>query len=125
VINGNDNAPYNLPSPVPTTPPMQGFVTDYIANFPLGDTTGGAGPTYQQYQPIMQCFPPTSVPVLATLAEQFAVFTTVPTPWAPCCWARNSSGRSTTRSRMLRAQAWQQLEQHPAHHHPRRARRLL
>lgn len=76
VIDGNDKPPYNynLPSPVPGTPNMQGFVTDYIANFPGGDTTGGAGPTYDQYRPIMQCFPPASVPVLATLAEQFAVF---------------------------------------------------
>lgn len=74
VIDGNDKPPYNLPSPMPTTPGMEGFVTDYLANFPLGDTPGGAGPTYQQYQSLMQCFPPASVPVLATLAEQFAVF---------------------------------------------------
>jgi phospholipase C len=74
VIDGNDKAPYNLPSSVPTTPGMQGFVSDYIASFPLDDTDGGAGPKYQQYQPIMQCFKPEQVPVLTTLAEQFAVF---------------------------------------------------
>lgn len=74
VINGNDKAPYNLPSPVPATPGMQGFVNDYIASFPLGDTDGGLGPKYDQYRPIMQCFLPKQVPVLTTLAEQFAVF---------------------------------------------------
>lgn len=71
--DGNDKPPY-LPNPLPTAPTMTGFVTDYIANFPPGDTHNGAGPTYQQYQSIMQCFPTASVPVLATHAEQFAVF---------------------------------------------------
>ncbi len=74
LIDGKDQSPYNLPDPVPAMPGMQGFVKDYIENFPAGDTTGGAGPTYDQYRQIMQCFQPQTVPVLSALAEGFAVF---------------------------------------------------
>lgn len=73
-IDGKDRSPYNLPSPVPPVPGMQGFVNDYIENFPAGDTLNGQGPLFEQYAQIMQCFPTEMVPVLATLAEQFAVF---------------------------------------------------
>jgi phospholipase C len=74
VIDGKDESPYNLPTPTPDPAPMNGFITDYIEQFPAGDTPNGQGPLYAQYQQIMQCFEPATVPVLATLAEQFAVF---------------------------------------------------
>ena len=63
--------PHNLPDPLPATPPMTGFVTDYIANYPKGLADP---PSYDQYSPIMACYPRESVPILSTLARQFAVF---------------------------------------------------
>jgi len=74
VINGKDQAPYNLPKPLPDPAPMNGFVTDYIENFPAADTPNSKGPTFAQYSQIMRCFTPAQVPVLSTLAEHFAVF---------------------------------------------------
>ena len=65
--------PYNLPDPVPQPAPMDGFVNDYINTL---QALGGdfSNPHYEQYQAIMQCFKPTQVSVLATLAKEFAVF---------------------------------------------------
>jgi phospholipase C len=63
-------APYNAPDPVPVPAPMNGFVADYISNF---HRTEGRAPTYAEYKRIMHCFPPGAVPVLTTLARQFAV----------------------------------------------------
>lgn len=67
----NMTSPYNLPNPMPT-PTMNGFVNDYESN--LRATYGGAIPTYDQFQQIMQCFQPDQIPVMKTLAKHFAVF---------------------------------------------------
>lgn len=64
-------SPYNAPTPLPATPPMNGFVTDYIAAFKIEN---GRDPTYDEYRIIMDCFPPEAVPVISTLAREFAVF---------------------------------------------------
>jgi phospholipase C len=64
-------APYNLPDPVPTTPPMNGFVRDYVANYPAGLASP---PSYDQYRVIMGYYPPERVTVLSALAREFAVF---------------------------------------------------
>lgn len=68
-------APYNLPPSAAASgavsPTMDGFVTDYINNF---QATYGRRPLYDEYKVIMGCFAPESVPVLSTLARQFAVF---------------------------------------------------
>lgn len=63
-------APFNLPDPARLPAPMAGFVTDYINNFQL---TERRAPTYDQYKVIMDCYPPDAVPVISTLARQFAV----------------------------------------------------
>jgi phospholipase C len=63
--------PYNLPSTLPLQAPMTGFVTDYINNYP---PHLAAPPSYDQYRIIMECFAREAVPVLSTLAREFAVF---------------------------------------------------
>ncbi len=65
--------PYNLPSPIPTTPPMSGFVNDYINTLQALEGKY-KNPTYEQYKKIMACFMPDQIPVLSTLAKEFAVF---------------------------------------------------
>lgn len=71
--------PYNLPQG-PPVPLMAGFVYDYINNF---ESTVGRAPTFDEYKVIMECFAPDTVPVISTLARQFAVcdnwFCSVPT----------------------------------------------
>ncbi len=62
--------PYNAPAPLPDPAPMNGFVQDYIDNFVR---TEKRAPSYEEYRVIMDCFPPSAVPVLSTLAKQFAV----------------------------------------------------
>lgn len=64
-------APYNLPPNAPASPPMSGFVEDYIAVF---RNENGRDPSYDEYRVIMDCFPPEAVPVFSTLARQFTVF---------------------------------------------------
>jgi phospholipase C len=64
------SAPFNTPNPVPAIAPMRGFVTDYVDNFMR---TQGRKPRYDEYSVIMQCYPPESLPVLSTLAREFAV----------------------------------------------------
>ena len=71
LIDGGDKAPYNLPNPVPSKPGMQGFVKDYITSFKAQENKD---PTYDDYKGIMACFETSALPVLTTLAEQFAVF---------------------------------------------------
>ena len=51
--------------------PMEGFLADYIENFKADMKRP---PTAAEYQQFMQCYPTQAVPVLSTLAEQFAVF---------------------------------------------------
>jgi phospholipase C len=63
-------SPFNTPQPVPAIAPMNGFVTDYIANF---TRTQGRLPRYAEYSRIMQCYRPQSLPVISTLAREFAV----------------------------------------------------
>lgn len=65
-----DVNPYNLPTQVPETAPMNGFVTDYIYNF---NHIRKHMPTYDEYKVIMSCFDEESVPVISTLAKEFAV----------------------------------------------------
>ena len=62
-------APFNLPPP-PVVPKMNGFVQDYIGNF---TATQGRAPTRDEFEVIMECFPPQNVPVISKLAQQFAV----------------------------------------------------
>jgi len=53
-------------------PKMQGFVKDYFCT--LKALTGWTGSAAEQSPAIMQCFTPSSIPVLSGLAQQFAVF---------------------------------------------------
>ncbi len=57
------------PSGVPT---MQGFVKDYFNT--LTATPKWTGSAADQSKVIMECFAPSSIPVLSALAQQFAVF---------------------------------------------------
>ena len=64
--------PYNLPEQETyTNAPMNGFVIDYINHF---QALVGRMPDYEEYKVIMNCFAEESVPVLSTLAKEFAVF---------------------------------------------------
>lgn len=71
---GGANPPYNLPTPLPSPPGMQGFVTDYIEKLGEKVSDPKGPPTFDQYSQIMQCFDPDAVPVLSTLAQEFGVF---------------------------------------------------
>jgi phospholipase C len=53
-------------------PQMQGFVKDYFNT--LKSLAKWTGSTDAQSKEIMQCFAPSSIPVLSGLAQQFAVF---------------------------------------------------
>ena len=53
--------PFNAPSPIPDTAPMNGFVQDYIDKFTV---TQGRAPTKAEYGIIMNCFPADAVPVI-------------------------------------------------------------
>lgn len=88
--------PYNLPDPLPPLEDrMKGFVTDYINTLQglwyekigsqkrLGKKKRAKlnkqygvyeNPDPAHYEVIMQCFKPTQIPVLTTLAREFAVF---------------------------------------------------
>jgi len=64
--------PYNLPEnkSLPKTAPMNGFVEDYINNFAA---IRGRMPKYDEYSIIMNCLEEETVPVLSTLAREYAV----------------------------------------------------
>lgn len=62
--------PYNLPSQTPASPPMNGFVTDFINNYVA---LKGREPSYDEYKNIMDCFTPAQVPVISALAHHYAV----------------------------------------------------
>ena len=64
------SAPFNTPDPVPAVAPMNGFVSDYINNFVR---TEGRQPSYDEYSVIMQGYQPDAIPVISTLAREFAV----------------------------------------------------
>ena len=64
--------PYNLPKRKSyTDAPMNGFVTDYINHF---NALRGRMPDYEEYKVIMNCHTEEAVPVLSTLAKEYAVF---------------------------------------------------
>jgi phospholipase C len=65
--------PYNLPSDgkLPRTAPMTGFVTDYINNF---TAVRQRSPIFKEYKIIMDCLDERTLPVLTTLAREYAVF---------------------------------------------------
>ncbi len=65
--------PYNLPDDgkLPPVAPMNGFLCDYIDNFAA---IRNRAPTYDEYKIIMDCFDEQSVPVISTLAKEYAVF---------------------------------------------------
>lgn len=69
-VRGGNQPPYNLP---PGTPPptMDGFITDYVRNFL---ETMQRDPTFSEYSQIMHNYTPDHLPVLSTLAREFAVF---------------------------------------------------
>jgi phospholipase C len=67
-----DTPPYNLPKRRSyTNAPMNGFVTDYINNF---NAERGYMPRYEEYRVVMNCHAEKSLPVLSTLAREYAVF---------------------------------------------------
>ncbi|WP_298465009.1 alkaline phosphatase family protein [uncultured Erythrobacter sp.] len=71
-----NSPPYNLPPerPLPT-PSMDGFVTDYIEKLGEAVSKPKDNPqSFKNYSQIMHCFDPDALPVLATLARDFAVF---------------------------------------------------
>lgn len=64
--------PYNLPTLESyTNPPMNGFVTDYINHF---NALMKQMPAYDEYKVIMNCHTEETLPVLHTLAKEYAVF---------------------------------------------------
>jgi phospholipase C len=64
-------APYNAPAEG-ATPTMSGFVRDYIVNYRR--TSHGKDPSAVETDVIMGGFSPAMLPVLSTLAKEFAVF---------------------------------------------------
>jgi phospholipase C len=64
-------APYNAPKD-DRNPPMSGFVHDYMINF--ADEKDGVKPTYDDYRVAMGGFSPEMLPVMSTLAREFAVY---------------------------------------------------
>ena len=67
---GNMQAPFNAP-PAGTTPTMEGFVHDYVNNIVRNS---GKAPKIEVASQIMGGFSPEQLPVLSTLAREFAVF---------------------------------------------------
>lgn len=68
---GNMAAPFNAPAPG-AEPTMSGFVQDYWNNFQR--LRHGQEPTLDELRHIMGGFSPQQLPVLSTLAREFAVF---------------------------------------------------
>lgn len=67
----DQTAPYNAPADA-SDPPMSGFVQDYIDNY-IADH-GGTEPTQAEYEVVMGAFDPGMLPVVSTLARNFAVY---------------------------------------------------
>jgi phospholipase C len=64
--------PYNLPKRDSyTDAPMNGFVLDYINHY---QASRNRMPEYDEYKVIMNCHEESSLPVLSTLAKEYAVF---------------------------------------------------
>ncbi|MDR5699911.1 alkaline phosphatase family protein [Agromyces aerolatus] len=68
---GDMSAPYNAPKPG-ESPKMNGFLQDYIVNYER--LKKGKQPTADEASQIMGSFSPEMLPVLSTLAKNFAVF---------------------------------------------------
>ena len=64
-------APFNAPPDPAPVPSMQGFVADYVNAYRV---ELGRWPTVDQCAQIMACYTPQQLPVLSTLAREFAVF---------------------------------------------------
>ena len=64
-------APYNAPNGASQQPTMDGFVADYISAF---TAENGRQPTYEEYAQIMAGYTPEQLPVMSTLARDFATF---------------------------------------------------
>jgi len=65
-------APYNVPSPLPSQM-MQGFVSAFINDLNAsGDTQQVED--YNSFSTIMSCLPNSEIPVMTTIAQNFAVF---------------------------------------------------
>jgi phospholipase C len=65
------SSPFNAPSPPPISPPMSGFVQDYVNSYRV---EMGRWPSYEQYAQIMACYTPEQLPVLSALAKGFGCF---------------------------------------------------
>jgi len=63
--------PFNAPSDPAAVPTMNGFVTDYIDSF---RAEVGRFPRYDEFAQIMSSHTPAELPVLSTLAREFACF---------------------------------------------------
>ncbi len=71
-FNEKPAEPYNLPRrEAYTDAPMNGFVLDYINHF---NALMKRMPEYDEYRVIMNCHEESSLPVLSTLAREYAVF---------------------------------------------------
>jgi len=68
---GKMRPPFNAPSDPTAVPSMSGFVTDYIDSF---RSRAGRFPRYDEYAQIMSSHTPAELPVLSTLAREFACF---------------------------------------------------
>jgi phospholipase C len=64
-------APFNAPTDPAAEPTMSGFLTDYIDSFRV---SMGRLPKYEEYAQIMSSHTPAELPVLSTLAREFACF---------------------------------------------------
>ena len=74
--SGYMKEPWNSPTH-DQTPTMDGFVHDYCSNFVSVNTEfplENQLPNFDQYRVIMDCFGPESLPVINTLASEFAVY---------------------------------------------------
>lgn len=70
LTNGPIAAPFNAPAEE-QTPTNDGFVTDYIVNYRLSERRE---PTADEYSVAMGGFTPEMLPVISTLAREFAVY---------------------------------------------------
>ena len=61
--------PYNLPPILPDPAPMNGFVLDYINVI----RNARRSPSFARYKTIMDCFAPSMVPIISTLANSYAI----------------------------------------------------
>src|SRR5207244_5785722 len=63
-------SPFNAPADPNVPAPMNGFVADYINNW---HASHRRAPTYDEYKVVMECYTTEAVPMISTLAREFAV----------------------------------------------------